>query len=655
MKKITKLIALCLALFCLTGCGQTVLELGFYDEIGNGYNPTLFYQNKIQDFGADPGVLYITDENDAENYGWFYLYPTCDYDAGTYGIVAYRSKDLVSWEAASMAFSPTDESYAVHSFWAPEVIFDAQADRAQYGLGEGKGVYYMFYSSNDKNNPEEIVFATHEDEKTYLAIQEEISKMNLNAVKKQLASYETSEKMEIKVILSDYEYNSQNSTADTLALAKAALAEIRTIDIPHWTVRNDYGLGLAVSASPEGPFVQYVRENPEEGQRKITIEMPFLCSEDMTEYADGINKVLKPDEVGFSMIDPHPYVDPNTGRKYLYFVRRCSRSGIEGNYICGIEMGDSWSDDPKWETLTRLTSCWYTTPFGNEKCDTDVNLVNEGPFVYYQDGTYFLTYSVGNYNDTSYSVCQAVSNAPLGEFRKLSKEEGGYILTADGRDDVSAPGHHSFVYCEDEIYIVYHAHWDRVTHTGQRGFAADRIYLTENGNGQLVMQCNGPTVVPMPLIGTDAQYRNIGTEADVSASGSVTDNAQCLNDGQIAVYSFVDFVEEYVAKGKSSITMEFADYRTVRALMLFNSKDTDYTFDSVKQIRFYYKDADGQEKIAAINNLKFNADEYINELGMITRCASAMAEFEELSVKKIEIFFEESDEFRISEIYVLGK
>lgn len=655
MKRVFKAIAVLLVVLTMVGCGQPTLLLGYYDEIGDGYNPTLFYQNKIQDFGADPGVLYITDENDPENQGWFYLYPTSDYDAGTYGIVAHRSKDLVSWEAVSMAFYPEKDSYAVHSFWAPEVIFDAEADRAQYGLGEGQGVYYMFYSSNDKNNPEERVFETHAGEKQYNEIRNRIAEMPQEELDRQLSAYKDSEDMQIKLILSDLEYNSQGQDADVLSLSREALQEIETMDIPNWTVRNDYGLGLAVSTSPAGPFVQYVRENPEEGQRKITIEMPFLCSEDMTEYADGINKVLKTDEVGFSMIDPHPYVDPTTGTKYLYFVRRCSRGGIEGNFICGIQMGDSWSDDPKWETLTRLTSCWYTTPFGTEQCNTDVNLVNEGPFVYYQDGTYFLTYSVGNYNDTTYSVCQAISDSPLGEFRKLSKEEGGYILTADGRDDVSAPGHHSFVYCGNEIYIAYHAHWDRVTHTGQRGFAADRVYMTENSNGQLVMQCNGPTVVPMPLIGMDAQYYNIARDATVSAKGGVSENVQCLNDGEIAVYSFVDFVEEYESKGKSTITLTFEDYRTVRALMLFNSKDTDYNFSAVKQIKLFYQDEKGQEQTALIQDLQFNAEEYVTELGMITRCASAIAEFDELQVKKIEFSFEEEDVFRISEIFVLGK
>ena len=96
MKKAIKVIAALLAVLTLSGCGQAVTQLDFYDEIGDGYNPTLFYQNQIRDFGADPGVLYITDENDPENQGWFYLYPTSDYDAGTYGIVAHRSKDLVS-------------------------------------------------------------------------------------------------------------------------------------------------------------------------------------------------------------------------------------------------------------------------------------------------------------------------------------------------------------------------------------------------------------------------------------------------------------------------------------------------------------------------------------------------------------------------------
>lgn len=89
--------------------------------------------------------------------------------------------------------------------------------------------------------------------------------------------------------------------------------------------------------------------------------------------------------------------------------------------------------------------------------------------------------------------------------------------------------------------------------------------------------------------------------------------------------------------------------------MLFNSKDTDYNFNTVKQIKLYYQDENGQEQTALIQDLQFHAEEYVTELGMITRCASAIAEFDEIKVKKIEFSFEEEDVFRISEIFVLGK
>lgn len=108
-------------------------------------------------------------------------------------------------------------------------------------------------------------------------------------------------------------------------------------------------------------------------------------------------------------------------------------------------------------------------------------VINEGPFLYYKDGTYYLTYSVGSYTNATYSVAQALSDSVLGNYTKLSQAEGGYVLCADGRDDISGAGHHCFVECEGELYVVYHAHWDTVNKNGQRGFQADRVFFTENG------------------------------------------------------------------------------------------------------------------------------------------------------------------------------
>lgn len=649
--------------FLLTGCQTGTPEskltdsgkLTYYNEIGDGYNPTLFYENRISAFGADPGALYIDDPTDKENNGWFFLYPTSDYQVGTYGVAAYKSQDLINWQVASVAFKPEDDSYISQDIWAPEVIFDADADRAYYGLGEGKGVYYMFFSSNDKYHSEEVVYATHSDEEKYLSLSAEIDKLSANQIIAKLNSYRTNNEVSVKVILSDYDNNIKAQGADKNALAKQALKEIETRNITRWPVRNDYGIGLAVSTSPSGPFVQYTREKPANGQRVISKKTPFLTSEDMTEYANAVEAALKLGENGFTMIDIHPYMDPNTGKKYLYFVRRSSRSG-EGNFICGIEMGQRWSDDPKWDTLTRLTSCLYTTAYGDELCDTDVTayLVNEGPFVYYADGTYFLTYSVGNYNDSTYSTCQAIADSPLGPYRKLSAAEGGYILTADARSDVSSPGHHSFVYYKDEIYIVYHAHWDIVTGTGTRGFSADRIYLTKNDDGQTVMQCNGPTVVPMPIMGPTMEYHNIASEAVITASDDPKNKASCLNDGAISIYSQVDFVKEFTAKGEQTITLEFDSPRAVRALMVFNSKDSDTIFHSIDKVEIYYT-KNGQDYMAYIDDLPFDEKSLVSDLGMVTRCASSIAEFDELNVKKIVFKFQEENTYALSEIFVLGK
>lgn len=651
--KLLKRAGLLLLVGCmLTGCAtETSNNIAYYDNIGDGYNPTLFYQNEVTDFGADPGVIYINDETDKENYGYFYLYPTCDADYGMRGFVAYRSKDLVDWEPVSVAFCPDEDSYTNGHFWAPECIFDAEADRSEYGLGEGKGVYYLFYTSNDKNNPNELVFSTHAEEAKYKEIEAKVENMTLAQLESEIAGYKNSADVDIQVIVSDYENLKQGEEVDLLAEAKAAVLEIAREDIECWRVINDYGIGVAVSSSPAGPFVQYTRENPDEGERKITKQMPFISSEDMTEYGDAINKILTKSEVGFSMIDPSPFVDPVTGKKYLIFVRRTSRSGMETHFACGVEMGDSWTDDPKWETLTRLTSCGYTEVNGTTEADIDINSINEGPFLYYKDGTYYLTYSVGSYKDATYSVCQALSDSVLGDYTKLSKADGGYILVADGREDISGAGHHCFVECEGELYIVYHAHWDKVNKTGQRGFQADRVFFTENNNGQMIMQCNGPTVVSMPIMGPTAEYKNIAEDAEVTANKCKEDSIQYLNDGKIATISYIDFVKEFESEGKSKITLTFEEYRKVRALMIFNSKDSDYLFDQVKKIKLYCEDG----TTAVIHDLKFDKENLVSDAAVVTRCASAIAEFEELQCNKIEITFDEDAEFNISEIFVLGK
>lgn len=110
-------------------------EAGTYG--GQEYNKELFYRNDLDLLGADPFVLYIDDEDSTE-YGYYYLYATCDYDLAVQGLGAWRSKDLENWErVGGMIFDPyiTDTWANVYLF-APEVIYDEEED-----------LYFLFSSA----------------------------------------------------------------------------------------------------------------------------------------------------------------------------------------------------------------------------------------------------------------------------------------------------------------------------------------------------------------------------------------------------------------------------------------------------------------------------------------------------------------------------
>lgn len=103
----------------------------------------VFYRNDLLTVGADPDVLYISEGEDA---GYYYMYITSDEIHGA-GYLAYKSRDLVEWTCAGVALKPegsydektgyTTVSFGFSSYWAPEVIYDAE-DK----------LYYMFYTAN---------------------------------------------------------------------------------------------------------------------------------------------------------------------------------------------------------------------------------------------------------------------------------------------------------------------------------------------------------------------------------------------------------------------------------------------------------------------------------------------------------------------------
>lgn len=93
------------------------------------------FANPLDIAFGDPFILHASD-------GMYYMYGT----SGDNGFKTYSSGDMVNWKDEGLVYQgATPDSWTVDCFWAPEVY-------------ERNGKYYLFFSSNWKENP------THETE-----------------------------------------------------------------------------------------------------------------------------------------------------------------------------------------------------------------------------------------------------------------------------------------------------------------------------------------------------------------------------------------------------------------------------------------------------------------------------------------------------------
>lgn len=552
-------------------------EAGTYG--GQEYNKELFYRNDLDLLGADPFVLYIDDEDSTE-YGYYYLYATCDYDLAVQGLGAWRSKDLENWErVGGMIFDPyiTDTWANVYLF-APEVIYDEEED-----------LYFLFSSA-----------------------------------------------------FGDPWY--EKGTAEGLNIIQDRL----------WT-----GF-IATSENPYGPFVQYAP--PGGSIADSTFLDPIEAAKAVKERGDDYCYL---DDDFFDIIDFHPFV-ASDGTKYLYMVT----NNADQASIYGCELLNNDWRTPDLSTLVELVAPRYYTIADRNSRSSDTVIyeegssINEGPFVLEHEGKYYLTFSVYGCTDKRYSVAQAVADDPLGPYTKLDYEDGGIILSADGGtwDFVSGTGHHCFVQAGDELLIFYHQHLDRLNGNSQRAFSFDRAVWAENADGLPVLYCNGPTWSIQPQLHINTEYRNIAPDATVTAEnaaeGGTAENVGALTDGLLSLYSFIDYVPEFSAgAGQTVITLAFGDWRTVRAVMVYNSKNFDTAFGSVARIEFdFLRPDNGETGTACIDFLGFDWNFYFDRNNQTMRPGgSATAEFDELQVKEIRITLASQAAVNVSEIVVLGK
>lgn len=184
----------------------------------------------------------------------------------------------------------------------------------------------------------------------------------------------------------------------------------------------DKNLYVAKGDSPEGPFIQL-------GGKYI--------------YRHGI--------------DPHLYIEDN--KKYLFYAN------TNGRY--SVWMGELNDDflSIKEETIHE---CLY--PQGWERS------TNEGPFVYKDGDTYYLTYSGDGYQYHSYGVAVATSNNIMGKWVKAS-----YNPVLQKRNPWVGTGHHSLFVDKDGVNrIVFHAHNNKSSVHPRRMYIG-RFHIDENG------------------------------------------------------------------------------------------------------------------------------------------------------------------------------
>ena len=104
-------------------------------------------------------------------------------------------------------------------------------------------------------------------------------------------------------------------------------------------------ISVAQSTSPEGPFVT---------PSKYNMDGDWISSEGpVIDLTDGNDRIPTNDTRRYdtNALDASPFIDPETGKKYLYFGWYEERG--DGTYLYGMEMKDWYT--PDYSTLTRLT------------------------------------------------------------------------------------------------------------------------------------------------------------------------------------------------------------------------------------------------------------------------------------------------------------
>ena len=684
------------ATMLFAACGKgTQTKISFYsgdqvDSYGKMvFNKELFYLNENKGPAADPFVF----DNTARD-GYYYI-------SSTQGsLMLYRSKDMMDMEAVGHSIRFTKGSAQANAaangksgaLWAPEYLYD-----------EDDECYYVFFSATPISNG----YAKDSDVASRKGVSADTgvtANGTISTDSRKIPYIGRSYKAEGPYELLDFTNDSEEDIdgvgkyTHDLNEEGGVVMTAEDVEAGMWGMSES---GTYTKATLDNYSTLYKPAYPQAYAKYSYLDPTMNASKALSildGFADADSASNRPYRNGFAnVIDLHPYIDPTTGYKYLYWT---INSGY--NYIVGLQMkveddgSSSWLN-PDWDTYTVITAPYFWTVedmnaykaegkdptssdgVPNEEgdyCYDTSSWINEGATMLEHNGKYYLTFSMGDYRNNSYQVCQAVADSPLGSFRKLREYENGVMLSGGtaGSEEISGTGHHSIIPIGDKLYIYYHTHNDfTVMDTERHGNIDELKWITiedYQGNPLDVLVVNGPNATIQPRIDKYATYTNIAEKATVKITDTSAleegSGVKWLNDGFLSVckYGDYDFYETYIQETRINKTATFEltldKASAVRAVMVYNSKNEWEAFLKLARIELvtdkgnvYYMEN------VAFPALYYNMIDITGEVDYVSPGSAAFAEFYELkNIKTVRITVEVpagQDTVGISEIRILGK
>ncbi len=598
---------------------------------GDGtYDSDLLYYGENHIWGADEGVIWVSEEQGGPEYGgYFYMYVagtgggvndkghTTDVNPEGYPegsnmmVMCYRSRDLNDWKLCgaiengwSLYLDP--DTWVGRALWAAEVI---------YNPADGK--YYMYFTAQTRTNDGSIPGATYQN------------------------------------------YDDCKEGNDNWARFSAGVACSDTPVGPFYMVSSERNYNGG--ANPNGDVISHV--NP-------TFDL----------------------QSGLSMDDKFPFIDPHPvfidGQLYLFFAQHlCSGLGIKGNSIWGMKMLDMatpdfssvryllgygnvqsvvYNEGPVWNTAS-----YTTTDFANPTEDNR-GIITEAPTLLTREVNgktkYYLLSSPHGVSNPKYDVDIAVADAPLGPYKKLSHSEGGLFLTVDEQNDfMSSLGHCSVLRAGSETYCVFGTSqfYGSTSLNGGRFYAFAPVgWYYDSDLGYELPVVNGPLrhLQPRPEVATG--YGNVAGKASVSTVNMNDATLGYLTDGLVPTQQRISHLEASTAKLSASISFTFNEPVAMRGVCVYNSYQFATAFKKIDYITFELAEETTiggvPTSTVAIKDLPFDQAYVDFERQTLRPGGASIATFKEIKVNWVTFTLSTpimagANELRLAEIVLLGK